>query len=503
MADYLRQRRGRYLVQVAVPTSLRAVFGKANLEKYLGTSDVMEARRKAPAAVAELQERIARQGAQLNPQEIKSLAEAQLHKVYDALAADFLENYGELPKLAEHTALDIEYPMMLKINRNPFVGTQLATYAKELIQRQGAEPTDEAVDELALRLMKAQAAAIAMLQRGITPPARPERSQAPRKPGSTPPLSKIVTAWLRERRPPERTASEWKRAATRFEELHGKVGVGEITKPMVATFKDMLLQCPARPSHSLRKLPLPELVRNCPKGVPLVSAAAVNKTLGAIHSLLAYAIKQGHLEHNPASGVSAVAPRKREHELRRPFSPAELRAVLAAAWAQERTADRWLPYLAAYSGARLSEMALAHVFDVRQEGDIWYLRITDAGEGRSVKTKESRRSVPLHPKLIELGLLRYVANQKRTGRLFPGLNPAAYSKRFNRMVDSLGITDSSVVFHSFRHGFKDACRAAGISEEVHDALTGHANGSIGRRYGQGVPLAVLAEAVPKITYPSA
>ena len=57
-----------------------------------------------------------------------------------------------------------------------------------------------------------------------------------------------------------------------------------------------------------------------------------------------------------------------------------------------------------------------------------------------------------------------------------------------------------IPFHSFRHAFKDACRRAKLSEEVHDALTGHTNGGVGRTYGLGVPLAALADAVTKITY---
>lgn len=52
-----------------------------------------------------------------------------------------------------------------------------------------------------------------------------------------------------------------------------------------------------------------------------------------------------------------------------------------------------------------------------------------------------------------------------------------------------------------RHTFKDACRRAGIAEEVHDALTGHSNGSVGRSYGLGVSLTVLAEAMETVSYP--
>jgi integrase len=57
------------------------------------------------------------------------------------------------------------------------------------------------------------------------------------------------------------------------------------------------------------------------------------------------------------------------------------------------------------------------------------------------------------------------------------------------------------VVHSLRHTFKDACRKARIPESVHDALTGHSNGSVGRGYGSGEPLDVLAEAIGKIAYP--
>jgi hypothetical protein len=65
--------------------------------------------------------------------------------------------------------------------------------------------------------------------------------------------------------------------------------------------------------------------------------------------------------------------------------------------------------------------------------------------------------------------------------LFPLLNPGprggfgeAWSKWFGRHIRGLGISNKHHVFHSFRHGFKDALRAAEVSEDVNDALTGQA-----------------------------
>jgi integrase len=64
-----------------------------------------------------------------------------------------------------------------------------------------------------------------------------------------------------------------------------------------------------------------------------------------------------------------------------------------------------------------------------------------------------------------------------------GKRTAAYSKRFGRLIRRLGIVYKGKVYHSFRHLFKEECRNAGIPEEAHDTLTGHASQSVGRKYG--------------------
>ncbi len=46
-------------------------------------------------------------------------------------------------------------------------------------------------------------------------------------------------------------------------------------------------------------------------------------------------------------------------------------------------------------------------------------------------------------------------------------------------------------------------RDAGIGEELHDALTGHSGGGVGRSYGGGFGLKALATAISKIPAPSA
>jgi integrase len=143
--------------------------------------------------------------------------------------------------------------------------------------------------------------------------------------------------------------------------------------------------------------------------------------------------------------------------------------------------------------------------------------VSERNTGKRLKTKSSERAVPVHPALASLGFLKYVEERRRDGGerawLFPTVSAdkkgalRAWSKWFGRYLRStLGIADTAKVFHSFRHGFKDAARAAGVSQEVHDALTGHSNATVSGGYGAKNMLArftvkVLADAVSKISYP--
>ncbi|MDP1776177.1 MAG: site-specific integrase, partial [Moraxellaceae bacterium] len=175
-------------------------------------------------------------------------------------------------------------------------------------------------------------------------------------------------------------------------------------------------------------------------------------------------------------------------------------------------ASYWLPLLGLYTGARLEELGQLHPNDVYEESTpdesmtAWVIRITD-GEGQSLKNVSSRRRIPVHPALINLGFIEYAvrAKSEKRYRLFDklklnkyGKHTDAWSKWFSRYLrHTCGITDTSLVFHSFRHTFKDYCRAASIPEDVHDSFTGHTSDSVARSYGGEYPLAPLVSAINK------
>ena len=86
-------------------------------------------------------------------------------------------------------------------------------------------------------------------------------------------------------------------------------------------------------------------------------------------------------------------------------------------------------------------------------------------EGKRLKTAASERMCPLHPELIEAGFADFVSTFGPEDRLFPDLPPGpsgnhshGLSSWFGRFKKKAGFDTSALVFHSFRHGFRDACR---------------------------------------------
>lgn len=97
-------------------------------------------------------------------------------------------------------------------------------------------------------------------------------------------------------------------------------------------------------------------------------------------------------------------------------------------------------------------------------------------EVRRVKTRTSRRVVPIHPALIGLGLLDHARSRPPEGLLFPDASGpqdmvTARNKKMGAAIRKV-ITEPDVVFHSFRNTFKDAAQRADLPRDVIAALGG-------------------------------
>ncbi|SCW52178.1 hypothetical protein SAMN02927924_01003 [Sphingobium faniae] len=114
---------------------------------------------------------------------------------------------------------------------------------------------------------------------------------------------------------------------------------------------------------------------------------------------------------------------------------------------------------------------------------VWYMSMTDEKDGNSLKTQASRRRVPIHSELIQIGFLQFVGRQKQLGasaRLFPTLKPNKYGnlawypvKRFNEQFLPAAMTlEERQSLYSLRHNVRDALRRVKAPAETLLAVTG-------------------------------
>lgn len=244
------------------------------------------------------------------------------------------------------------------------------------------------------------------------------------------------------------------------------------------------------------------------------SPITASRKIGVLKTIFLTAVDHELMPANPADGIRMHS--KTQVKQRIAFAADDLVRKFNSAIYTEgfvprgagREAAYWLPLLALFTGARVEELAQLLVENVRYVPGLGhYLDITDEAGHAKLKNVASRRRIPVHQTLITCGFLDYAAEVgKRSTFLFPDLksNPrgrlAGYFTNFfsHYLRGTIGISDTRKVFHSFRHTFKDVCRAVGIEESVHDALTGHTGTGVGRRYGnEQYPLAPLFEAMER------
>ncbi len=177
----------------------------------------------------------------------------------------------------------------------------------------------------------------------------------------------------------------------------------------------------------------------------------------------------------------------------------------------------WIPLIALYSGARENEICQLQTENVFSTGGIPCFEITEEGdEHASLKTQSSKRVIPVHPVLLQLGFLDYVQKRRESRRTRrPGENRLWFTleykekygyahdfqKFFGRFNRKNVTADDKKVFHSFRHNFTNNLKQQGVQESMVAELVGHSvNSMTFSRYGKDFNPAILLENMKKLDY---
>jgi len=231
-------------------------------------------------------------------------------------------------------------------------------------------------------------------------------------------------------------------------------------------------------------------------GKPISPKTVKDSDLAGLKSVFGWGVRNRRLDTNPVDGVTVKVTRVASKRTKS-FTDDEAKAILRASLAHRRAgkespkmaaAKRWVPWLCAYTGARVGEIVQLRKVDVRQDEGGWHIRITP--EAGRVKDKDVR-DVPLHSHLIEQGFVSFVEASEE-GHLFYSPNAAGetggpWRTTKNRIRDFARkvVTDPDVQpNHGWRHRFLTVGREVGLERYVLFAITGHEAGNVGDAYGE-------------------
>jgi hypothetical protein len=222
--------------------------------------------------------------------------------------------------------------------------------------------------------------------------------------------------------------------------------------------------------------------------------------LAAPRSVATHMLNSLRLEINPFAGIKVDGVKAWKEDDERGFDPDQALTILSATVAtpshlisrEMKAARRWVPWICAYTGARVNEITSLLPSDVQPILGHWCFVL------RPEITKGKRlRRVPVHKHLIEQGLLEYVDERRRRGKpLFyepsrarggKGANPQ-WQKVGERLAEwvreSLKVTDVQPN-HGWRHLWREIVRGTRMKPELCDYMCGHESKSgTGARYGK-------------------
>jgi integrase len=170
-----------------------------------------------------------------------------------------------------------------------------------------------------------------------------------------------------------------------------------------------------------------------------------------------------------------------------PFTDAEANALFAIFDVQEPHL-KLLLYVYPFTGMRREEL---YNSTIQEENGIKYFEITDG------KNAYAKRKIPLHTRLIDLGLDNNAFTQAKAK-----VSYAALGKLFNQRLKPQVTSSSKNTLHSWRHTVATKLQHEGVVDSLIQNILGHsASDTLNRVYArEKTNLKVMQEAINKIVY---
>ena len=311
-------------------------------------------------------------------------------------------------------------------------------------------------------------------------------------------------------------------------EEFGDISLGKLDRGMCVKFKDDIRKLPRNRSkiQQYRNLDFHEQVSLNVDEKDRISTTTVNNILGYVSSFMKWSRINGFVEVNFFEGMK-LKKQIRQRDERDRFTEKEIKKIFQKHNYIEFTevenhkySNYWTPLISVFSGMRLNEICSLYLDNIIQDKvngrkKIWCFNILEEPDrpDKHLKTLSSKRVVPIHDTLIDLGFLEFVELLKKRHtnrqRLFQELKygEGSYIRNvsyfFNKKyLPLLGLKTDKKNFHSIRHTVVDHLKQRLVDISFINELVGHHHGNIDLdRYGKGFTTDIIYnKCVKKINY---
>ena len=532
--SHLVRRGAVYWLRRRVPTDLRPQFPFGEWKESLGTSALEEAKRRLHVRLVEIDREIALARSKASETPHPPLTKKEAEQIAKSRLAEWLNDDEEARLEKGEDAFDNveawleatgEEPSRALAAGNWRAAERSAEWALEGLGRWYPKD-DPSLRLLANEILKAKVEFVDLIMKRqageviAAPEISVVLSSAPQvQPSSGMTVGALVAQYRAAREAAHTVESTNRKYSHIFKALEEVLGVDRpvaaVTRADCRAVRDLLAALPSSAGKRYPGMTLHEAVQAGKRdGAPLLAPNTVMTYVQNLTAVFNWAVDEELIDKNPARGL---VKKGRANVKRRGLTDVELRTLFTAVapFRDEVPSRFWLPALALYTGARLGELCQLTASDIGVEDGIAFINFSEFdadGErvlDRSLKTEASDRRVPIHADQQAAGFLTFVDKVRKEGggRLFPECRQGPdggfshdFSRWFGRTLDALDLKQRSLVFHSFRHGFKDACRDAEIAQEVADALGGWSSARVAAGYGDRGRLKLLAKASAKVTF---
>ena len=342
------------------------------------------------------------------------------------------------------------------------------------------------------------------------------------------PISKCTDLFIGEKDGVREKTERENRYSIRFlTECFGDIPIGLVDKEKSNIIKNHIKNYPKNRTknpkyrdkdfHSLMKMKIPDNDK--------IHLTTINKHLDHLSSFMSWCVNNGYSDMNPFAGVK-IKQKKSPRDERDRFSEKELKQIFSknnylyyAEVEKDNYYRYWVPLIGVFTGMRLGEICSLYLDNVREiagnhRKKRWCLDILEEPNrpDKKLKTQSSRRIIPIHDTLLDLGFIDFVKLLKKEPnrkRLFEELKyrEGIYGREMTRFwgkryLPLLGVKTEKNGFHSLRHSVIDHLKQVGVEPHFIAEYVGQKHGSMTMdRYGKGYnPDILYNKCVKKIVY---